>query len=269
MRKKILSILILTAVFVSVLPIHANASNVYSWYCKRTKDHTQPSLPEEFEFISTYGAYYIDVSNYSPEAKNKKVYLTFDAGYENGNVEKILNTLRENNVPAAFFILSNLIKTCPDLVRRMADEGHTVCNHTSSHKDMSKVSNVEDFEQELTDLEKLYKEATGKEMSKYFRPPEGKFSENMLSFANEKGYKTIFWSFAYADWDNNKQMSKSAAKAKIMDNIHNGSVILLHPTSATNAAVLGEVIAELKASGYAFGTLDELVANNICRQLKS
>ena len=144
-----------------------------------------------------------------------------------------------------------------------------VCNHTSTHKDMSTVANIEEFEKELSSLEELYKEKTGKEMPKYFRPPEGKFSENMLKFAHETGYKTIFWSFAYADWDNNKQMSKEAAKAKIMDNIHNGSVLLLHPTSATNASILGEVICELKADGYTFGTLDELVANNICRQSKS
>ena len=263
-KKTLVMLLAVIVIFAFILPVAAQA-NVYSWYCKRTKDHTQPPLPTEFEFISSYGGYYIDVSNYSPEAEVKKVYLTFDAGYENGNVEKILNTLKEKNVPAAFFVLSNLINTCPDLIIRMTDEGHTVCNHTASHKDMSRVSNIEEFESELVALEEIYKEKTGKEMSKYFRPPEGKFSKNMLRFANEKGYKTVFWSFAYADWDNSSQMSLGAAKAKILNNIHNGAVLLLHPTSATNAAILGEIIDELKLSGYTFGTLDELVANNICR----
>ena len=268
--KKTLAVLMLAVLLIAGLPVNVIASgNVYSWYCKRTKDHTQPSLPKEFEFISSYGGYYIDVSNYSPDAENKKVYLTFDAGYENGNVEKILDILKEHQVPAAFFVLSNLISTCPDLITRMANEGHLVCNHTSKHKDMSRVNTIEEFEKELSDLEKLYKEKTGREMPKYFRPPEGKFSEEMLNFANDKGYKTIFWSFAYADWDNNNQMIKDRAKAKIMDNIHNGAVILLHPTSATNAAILEEVICELKADGYTFGTLDELVANNICRQSNS
>lgn len=270
LRKIISMILILTAVFASVISINVEASSgVYNWYCKRTKDHTQPSLPVEFEFISSYGGYYIDISNYSSDAQTKKIYLTFDAGYENGNVEKTLDILKETETPAAFFVLSNLINTCPDLIVRMADEGHLVCNHTSSHKDMSKVATAQEFEKELSALERIYKEKTGREMPKYFRPPEGKFSEKMLEFANEKGYKTIFWSFAYADWDNNNQMTKEKAKTKIMENIHNGAVILLHPTSETNAAILGDVIRELKADGYTFGTLDELVANNICRRSDS
>ena len=243
----------------SVLCFNVNAQASYNWYCKRTKDHSQPSLPKEFEFISSYNAHYIDVTNC------KKIYLTFDAGYENGNVEKTLDVLKENGVPGAFFILSNLISSSPELVKRMADEGHLVCNHTSKHKDMSKITDVESFKKELDALECLYKDTTGKEMSKYFRPPEGKFSARTLEIANELGYKTIFWSFAYADWDNNSQMSEGAAKAKIMDNIHNGAVILLHPTSSTNASILGDIIKELKAEGYEFGTLDELVQNNVRR----
>ena len=124
---------------------------------------------------------------------------------------------------------------------------------------------METFKRELQSLEELCKSVTGEEMAKYFRPPEGKFSEQTLKFAKELGYKTVFWSFAYADWDNNKQMSKDAAKAKILSNMHNGAVILLHPTSSTNAEILGEVIVELKSQGYTFGTLDDLVNNNICR----
>ncbi len=264
--KKSATFAMATVVLILALSININASSsVYSWYCKRTKDHTQPPLPSEFEFISAYGGFYIDIKNSSPNAEDKKIYLTFDAGYENGNVEKILDTLKNKNVPAAFFILSNLINTSPDLIKRMGEEGHLVCNHTSSHKDMSKVYNIEEFERELTSLETLYKETTGREMSKYFRPPEGKFSEDTLKFANEKGYKTIFWSFAYADWDNSSQMSTDAAKDKIISNVHNGAVLLLHPTSATNAEILGDVIDEISAMGYTFGTLDELVLNNISR----
>ncbi len=264
--KRALSFFMSFFIFLSMICFNAGASsNVYSWYCKRTKDHTQPPLPREFEFISSYGGYYVDVKNYSPDSADKKVYLTFDAGYENGNVEKILDTMKEHEVKGAFFVLSNLISSSPDLIIRMADEGHLVCNHTSNHKDMSRVSDIETFKRELESLEEIYKNTTGREMAKYFRPPEGNFSENTLKFAQELGYKTVFWSFAYADWDNNKQMSKEAAKTKILDNIHNGAVLLLHPTSATNADILGDVIVELKSQGYTFGTLDELVANNICR----
>ena len=228
------------------------------WYCKRTKDHSQPPLPPEFSFIGKYGGLYIDNKNCDSKSVEKKVYLTFDVGYENGNVEKILNIMKDNDVKGAFFILSNVINTSPNLVKRMSDEGHLVCNHTSSHKDMTKIHDREEFFKELSSLEMLYKDCTGMEMAKYFRPPEGRFNENTLKYANELGYKTVFWSFAYADWDNNKQMSAEAAKTKIFDNIHNGAVILLHPTSATNAMILDDVIKELKSMGYMFGTLDEI-----------
>lgn len=255
--KKFLSVVLTSAIIVSALCLNISAAEVYNWYCKRTKDHSKPPLPEEFEFIGACGGHYIGLSD------EKKIYLTFDAGYENGNVEKILDILKENETPAAFFVLSNLVSTNTDLVKRMANEGHLVCNHTSKHKDMSKINDREAFEKELKALEDIYKEKTGRELAKYFRPPEGKFTKQTLEFANNMGYKTVFWSFAYADWDNNSQMNESAAKTKILDNIHDGAVILLHPTSATNAAILGDVIKELKDRGYTFGTLDELVQSNI------
>ena len=166
--------------------------------------------------------------------------------------------MRSENVTGAFFILENLIDKDPELVCRMAEEGHIVANHTSRHRDMTKVDSIEEFSAELEALNTCYKKLTGREMAKYYRPPEGRFDERSLSFAKELGYKTIFWSFAYADWDNQKQPSASAAKAKILENIHNGAVILLHPTSATNAEILPDIIKTLKAEGYRFGTLDEL-----------
>jgi len=257
--KKLSLFLTIALVFNICACVEAEASGEYSWYCKRAKDHIQPSLPTEFEIINEYDCMYIDTAHTEPDAAEKKVYLTFDAGYENGNIEKILNVLNENDVRGAFFILSNLINTSPELVKRMADEGHLVCNHTSKHKDMSKVLDIDTFKSELESLEKLYAEATGKQMSKYFRPPEGKFSRKTLEFASQLGYKTVFWSFAYADWDNGAQMDTSAAKRKILDNVHNGAIILLHPTSATNAAILGDIIKELKTQGYSFGMLDEII----------
>ena len=174
---------------------------------------------------------------------------------------KILDVLKEEELSAAFFILGNLISHDTELVRRMTSEGHTVCNHTLRHKDMSKVTDVTSFLEELHALERLYEEQIGEKMACYYRPPEGKFSRENLAWAKENGYKTVFWSFAYPDWDNKKQMSPEKAKEKILSNIHNGGIILLHPTSATNAAILEEIIAELKAQGYTFGTLDELTAS--------
>ena len=252
------SIFMTLVLAVNIFSFNVLGGTAYSWYCKRAKDHIQPTLPSEFEFINDYDCIYIDKSNADPCSSEKKIYLTFDAGYENGNVEKILDVLKENDVRGAFFILSNLINTSPNLVKRMADEGHLVCNHTSKHKDMSTVKDVDSFKNELENLEKLYIELTGKQMAKYFRPPEGKFSEDMLKFASQLGYKTVFWSFAYADWDNGAQMTENAAKRKIMDNIHNGAILLLHPTSATNAAIIGDIIKDLKSQGYTFGMLDEI-----------
>ena len=230
-----------------------------SWYTKRNKEHKQPTLDSKQEIIEKYGGYYVD-KKYAERDDEKVVFLTFDAGYENGNVEKILDTLKAEDVKGAFFILENLINRNPELVKRMADEGHTVCNHTAKHKDMTKVDNIEDFRAELSALETLYTEKTGKEMAKFYRPPEGKYDERSLSFANELGYKTIFWSLAYADWDNNNQPSPEKALKILLDNIHNGAVILLHPTSATNAEIMPRLIKSLKAEGYRFGTLNELVA---------
>ena len=172
-----------------------------------------------------------------------------------------MDVLKEEQVSGAFFILSNLIRRNPDLIRRMAEEGHIVANHTAHHKNMTTVDTPEEFQAELEALETLYRETTGREMARYYRPPEGKFDERSLQFAQQLGYQTIFWSLAYADWDNDHQPSPDAAKAKILENIHNGAVLLLHPTSATNAQILGEIIQTLKSNGYRFGTLDELTGN--------
>jgi peptidoglycan-N-acetylmuramic acid deacetylase len=228
-----------------------------SWYCKRVADNKQPPLPSEFSFINDYDGIWLNTKR--DVADDRKVaYLTFDAGYENGNVSKILDVLKEKNVPGAFFILINLVKTNPELVKRMTNEGHFVCNHTAHHKDMSKITDKTEFEKELTELNSAYRELTGEEMRSFYRPPEGRFSRLNLEQASKLGYKTVFWSFAYADWDNANQPSPEYAKKKILDNIHNGAVLLLHPTSLVNAQILGDVIDEMRNRGYEFGTLEDL-----------
>ena len=145
-----------------------------------------------------------------------------------------------------------------DLIQKMLDNGHTIANHTLRHKDMSKMNSKEEFKSELESLEALYQREYGTEMVKIYRPPEGKFSEENLKWAQELGYKTVMWSFAYADWDNGRQMSTEKAKRKILDNIHNGEIMLLHPTSSTNAEIIKDLIVELKNQGFRFATVEEL-----------
>lgn len=229
----------------------------YSWYCVHVKDHAQPKADPSLAFVEDCGGYYIGRKDRDTQESEKVIYLTFDAGYENGNVARTLEILKEESVTGAFFILGNLIEKEPQLVKRMAEEGHTVCNHTMHHKNMTQMDR-EGFLQELSELEDAYQKVSDGELSPYYRPPEGRFTRENLEWAREKGYKTVFWSFAYPDWDNRKQMSPERAKQIVLDNAHDGEVMLLHPTSQTNASILQEVIQSLKEQGYRFGTLDEL-----------
>ena len=198
---------------------------------------------------------------YLGDPARKVIYLTFDAGYENGSTEKILDVLKEQQVPAAFFLVGNYLEKNADLVRRMVAEGHTVGNHTMHHYDMSKLSDKAAFTKELTDLENLYREVTGKELPRYYRPPQGIYSEENLKMAKELGYKTVFWSLAYVDWKNDAQPTKEEAFGKLLPRTHPGAVVLLHSTSRTNAEILEELIGKWKEEGYGFGTLDELFSN--------
>ena len=195
---------------------------------------------------------------YLGDTSQKKLYLTFDVGYENGSTEKILDVLKVQQVPAAFFLVGNYIEKNADLVRRMAEEGHIVGNHTMHHYDMSKLTTQEAFTKELQDLETLYKETTGREMPKFYRPPQGLYSAENLRMAQELGYKTVFRSLAYVDWNNDAQPTREEALAKLLPRTHPGAVVLLHSTSKTNAEILNELIEKWKEEGYAFGTLEEL-----------
>ena len=181
-----------------------------------------------------------------------------DAGYENGNVEKILDILKANEVKGTFFILPRLAENNTDLCKRMKEEGHLVGNHSVHHKNMGKIGDIETFTKETKPLDEFFKEKTGYEMDTFFRPPEGAFSENTLKFAQELGYTTVFWSLAYADWDNNKQMNPDKALELLLSRTHDGCVLLLHPTSETNTKILDSYIKTLKGQGYEFCLVDEL-----------
>ena len=181
-------------------------------------------------------------------------------GYENGNTPVILDALKKHQAPAAFFLVGNYLETSPDLVKRMVEEGHTVGNHTYHHPDMSKISTKETFSKELSDLEMLYTKTTGQSMTRYYRPPQGKYSEANLKMADELGYQTFFWSLAYVDWYEDKQPTREEAFQKLLGRIHPGAIVLLHSTSKTNAQILDELLTRWEEMGYRFGQLEELTA---------
>lgn len=227
-------------------------SQAYGWYFKPQGEGKQPLLCPEADFTDKYGVIKIG----SPD--EKKIYLTFDAGYENGNVEKILDILKENDVKGTFFVLPNIVEKNTDLCRRMKEEGHLVGNHSVHHYNMSKHLGIEFFKNETEPLEKLFLEKTGYEMDKYFRPPEGAFNEAMLGHADKCGYKTVFWSLAYADWDAKAQKEPEKALELLLSRTHNGCVLLLHPTGETNTLILDSYIKTLKKEGFEFCLIDSI-----------
>lgn len=204
------------------------------------------------EFLARYDSWCME------DTKEKNIYLTFDAGYENGYTAGILDVLKKHEVPAAFFLVGNYLETSPELVKRMVDEGHIVGNHTFTHPDMSQIATEESFGEELTKLEAKYKAVTGKEMKKFYRPPQGKYSEANLKMAQKMGYKTVFWSLAYVDWYESDQPSREEAFGKLIPRIHPGAIVLLHSTSQTNAEILDDLLTEWEKMGYSFKSLEEL-----------
>lgn len=227
-----------------------------NWGLSFQEDGQPPVANASFDELKKYNAYYAENTD------EKALYLTFDCGYENGNTPAILDALKKHQVSATFFVVGTFVKAEPDLIKRMAAEGHTVGNHTYSHPDMSKISTVEAFSKELKDVEALYETITGQPMTKYYRPPQGKYSETNLAMAKELGYHTFFWSLAYVDWYQDKQPTKEEAFKKLLGRIHPGAVVLLHSTSKTNADILDELLTKWEEMGYTFKTLDQLIASD-------
>ena len=255
MRRRDLVILfgaVFAAIVLVVGQFLGSAIPTGSWGLSFRTEGQAPMGPAGVDTLKKYNAAYIG------DTSEKVLYLTFDAGYENGCTEKILDVLKKHEVPAAFFLVGNYIEKNPDLVRRMVEEGHIVGNHTMHHYDMGKLSDKAVFTKELTELETLFRSVTGKEMPKFYRPPQGVYSEEQLEMARELGYKTVFWSLAYADWDNSNQPTKDQAFGKLLPRVHNGGVVLLHSTSQTNAQILDELLTKWKDMGYRFATLDTL-----------
>ncbi len=225
---------------------------VGNWGLGFGEEGTVPSGSASTDALAEYGGAYVG------DTAEPKIYLTFDAGFENGQTGEILDILKEKQVPATFFLVGNYLETQPDLVKRMVAEGHVVGNHTYHHYDMSKIGTLEEFQAELQSVEEKYQEITGEDRPKYYRPPQGIYSEENLKMAHELGYHTVFWSLAYVDWYQDKQPTHQEAFDKLLPRIHNGAVLLLHSTSQTNLEILGELIDKYREMGYEFAAIDQL-----------
>lgn len=226
-----------------------------NWFFQPKKDGSPSGEPPDvLELLKKYSGYYLG------DTSKKIIYLTFDEGYENGYSAKILDSLKANDVKAAFFVTTDYIKRNPELIKRMAAEGHLVCNHSTTHPSMaqSAVKDKSKFESEFINCEKAFEEVTGTKMPKFFRPPMGKYSELSLYYTQALGYKSIFWSFAYKDWLPDNQPSIETAKKIIMERTHNGGIFLLHAVSKTNATIMDSILKEWKSKGFEFKTLNVL-----------
>ena len=223
-----------------------------NWGLSFQEEGKRPTGNASIEELSRYNAWY------AQNTDKKILYLTFDAGYDNGNTPAILDALHKHQVHATFFVVGTLIREKPELIREIVAQGHTIGNHTMTHPDMSGISTKEDFQKQLQDVEILYKEATGKDMLKFYRPPQGIYSIENLQMAKDLGYQTFFWSLAYVDWYQDKQPTKEEAFEKLLGRIHPGAIVLLHSTSSTNASILDELLTKWEEMGYTFGTLEYL-----------
>lgn len=223
-----------------------------NWGLSFQQDGEPPIANVSAENLKKYNAYYANMTD------KKVLYLTFDAGFENGNTPAILDALKKHHAPATFFVVGTYIESNPELIQRMTEEGHIIGNHTYHHPDMSQISTTESFSKELQDVETAYQEVTGKEMLKYYRPPQGKYSESNLQMAKDLGYTTFFWSLAYVDWYVNDQPTHEEALEKLTKRIHPGAIVLLHSTSKTNAEILDELLTKWEEMGYTFQTLTQL-----------
>ncbi len=262
-KNGVLPLLLLVAMFFmgraiagAVEETKQTAGTVYdseNWGLGFGTEGSKPTGNASVEEMRKYDAYFMSPSD------EKKLYLTFDCGYENGFTPAILDALKKHNVSATFFVVGHYLETAPDIVKQMVADGHTVGNHTYHHPDMSKVLNQETFQKEMEDTASKYKELTGEEMRKLYRPPQGKYNQTNLQMAKELGYTTFFWSLAYVDWNVDAQPTHEQAFQKLLSRVHPGAVVLLHNTSKTNGEILDELLTKWEDMGYSFGTLSELV----------
>ena len=237
--KKIKIFIILITLIMSFVLI--KESRAYGFGLKKNNNHTEPDIGIYKSILDRNNAIYVGDKN------EKVIYLTFDCGYENGYTNMILDVLKEENVNATFFLTGHYIKSAPNIVLRMKNDGHIIANHSNKHKDITKIKS-EEIKKEIIDLETMCYNLTGSHLTKFYRPPAGNFDDKSLSVVNELGYKTMFWSLAYPDWNHNNSVEYTVKE--VMQNIHNGAIILMHAVSKSNAMALKTIINELKSEGY-------------------
>lgn len=261
MRKFILPASIIILFFLSYFQYSdvTHAQSGYGWGFKKNTEHKIPDIGMYENILEKNGAYYADDSG------ERTVYLTFDNGYEQGYTGDILDVLKKEDVPAAFFVTGHYVKSEPDLVKRMVDEGHIIGNHSYHHPDFTTVSKAS-MKKELETLEEAVANVSDQKELKYLRPPKGVFSEKTLEWANELGYIHVFWSLAFTDWNTNEQKGWKYAYENIMEHMHPGAIILLHTVSSDNAKALDKMITDLKKQGYTFKSLDHLLLNDMLPQ---
>lgn len=267
LKKAVLLIAFLTAAFLAgrgiayvkyvkidemAIPASGSISSE-NWGLGFGQEGSQPTGNASVDELKKYDAHYVG------DNTEKVIYLTFDAGYENGNTQPILDALKKHNVPATFFVVGHYLESAPELVKQMVADGHFVGNHTYHHLDMSSIASKESFEKEMRDVESLFKEITGTELTHFYRPPQGKYNTNNLKMAQELGYHTFFWSLAYVDWYQDKQPTREEAFKKLVGRIHPGAIVLLHSTSRTNGEILDELLTRWEEMGYTFRTLEDFV----------
>lgn len=230
----------------------SSAAQSTGWGLSFQEEGKRPAGNASIDDLKQYNAYY------ASDTDQKIIYLTFDAGYENGNTPAILDALKKHQAPAVFFVVGNFLKDNPDLIRRILADDHIIGNHTMTHPDLPQISSMDAFQKELQDVEELYTSLTGEAMTKFYRPPRGIYNTENLSMAKELGYSTFFWSLAYVDWIQDQQPSREEAFQKLLTRIHPGAIVLLHNTSSTNAEILDELLTKWEEMGYEFHSLKEL-----------
>ncbi|API91303.1 delta-lactam-biosynthetic de-N-acetylase [Virgibacillus pantothenticus] len=252
MRKRLPIYAVIALLAILCMPLSAAAASGYGWGYSKNKEHKLPDIGKYADMLKKYNAYYADDSG------EKNVYVTFDNGYEQGYTSDILDILKKYHVPATFFVTGHYVKSEPDLVKRMVNEGHIVGNHSYHHPDFT-IMSKESIQKELESLEEAVAAITDQKEMKYLRPPRGMFSKDTLKWANQLGYIHVFWSLAFKDWETSKQKGWKYAFEQVKEQIHPGAIILLHTVSSDNAKALEKMIQELKRQGYTFKSLDDLV----------
>lgn len=251
--KKMIKILT-TIICAVLLPVFAGdvGNQPIHWGFKKNYHETQPTIEKNVtDLLSKYNSFHVGNSS------KKEVYLTFDNGYENGYTSKILDVLKNKKVPAAFFVTGHYLDSAADLVKRMVNEGHIIGNHSWSHPDFTQISDTH-LKGELEKVRLKTKELTGQKEMHYLRPPQGVFNERTLFVSKQLGYRNVFWSVAFVDWNVKSQKGWKYAYDHVIKQIHPGAVILLHAVSKDNAEALDKIIDDLRKQGYTFKSLDAL-----------